>query len=622
MPATAPPPIDWVKCPAEVRTISDDARCGYLPVPLDRTHPGGRKIQIYFERYPRRDRDGKRVGTVVSIEGGPGYPTTPDRSGRAALWRPISANRDLVLVDLRGTGKSGALSCPAYTKTTRPYPQRGGRCAKQIGPKRDFYNTSQSVKDVEAVLERLGLAHDVDLYGDSYGSYAAQAYALRYPGRLRSLVLDGTYPVPGTDPAWSDLVAAVRRGYRLTCRRHPGCPATAHGTDPVSLIAGFAQQVRANPIVGTAPNGDGTPTHVRLTEKVLAWMAGATYYYYASYRDLQAAIYASRHGDDAPILRLAAETYFKDGGPIDPPSWSEALYQAVTCHDYPQLWSPATPISGRVAEAKSQIAAYPPGTFRPFSAAAWTGTDYEGALACLYWPSPATPDPPDPPGATYPNVPTLVLNGDLDTITPSADAHDVADNFPNSHFVEVQNSVHVTALYDNDGCASRIYVHFVRKLHTGDTSCASHIGEIHTVSKFPRWLGGVKPAQPGDGDGSTRRDRRIATVAAATVADVVERWWVNYDTTSVGLRGGRWSYTGADPTNFHLDGVRFVRNVGVSGKAQWFLTRGTVDAHVSVEAAGTAGELHLRWPRHVKHSVAQISGQIAGRPLRASMLAP
>ena len=41
----------------------------------------------------------------------------------------------------------------------------------------------------------------VDLYGDSYGSYAAQAFALRYPGRLRTLVLDGTYPLPGSDPA-------------------------------------------------------------------------------------------------------------------------------------------------------------------------------------------------------------------------------------------------------------------------------------------------------------------------------------------------------------------------------------------------------------------------------------
>jgi pimeloyl-ACP methyl ester carboxylesterase len=111
---------------------------------------------------------------------------------------------------------------------------------------------------------------------------------------------------------------------------------------------------------------------------------------------------------------------------------------------------PSTPLGARRAEAESRIAAYPAGTFTPFSSAAWTGTDYEGALACLRWPSPARPDPPDPPGAVYPDVPTLVLNGDLDTITASSGAREVARRFPGSTFVEVVNSVHVTALADWD----------------------------------------------------------------------------------------------------------------------------------------------------------------------------
>jgi hypothetical protein len=215
-----------------------------------------------------------------------------------------------------------------------------------------------------------------------------------------------------------------------------------------------------------------------------------------------------------------------------------------------------------------------------------------------------------------------VLNGDLDTITPSADALVVAGNFPSSHFVEVQNSIHVTALYDHDGCASRIYERFVRRLDPGDTSCASRIGEIHTVAEFPRWLRGVQPARANQGDSSTQRDRRIAAAAAATVADVVERWWVNYDGTSVGLRGGRWTYSGDDPTTFRLENVRFVNNVRVSGTAKWFLDRGIVDADVRVHAPGAAGALSLHWRRHVPQSRADLRGQVGGRALRASMLAP
>ncbi len=65
------------------------------------------------------------------------------------------------------------------------------------------------------------------MYGDSYGSYAAQAFALRYPERLRSLTLDGTYPLPGSDAAAADLAEAGRLGLELTCERSPGCPAAA-----------------------------------------------------------------------------------------------------------------------------------------------------------------------------------------------------------------------------------------------------------------------------------------------------------------------------------------------------------------------------------------------------------
>ena len=67
-------------------------------------------------------------------------------------------------------------------------------------------------------------AGTIDLYGDSYGTYAAQAYALRYPERLRSLVLDAAYPLPGTDPAWADLVEAIRRGLELSCSRSRDLP--------------------------------------------------------------------------------------------------------------------------------------------------------------------------------------------------------------------------------------------------------------------------------------------------------------------------------------------------------------------------------------------------------------
>jgi TAP-like protein len=301
----------------------------------------------------------------------------------------------------------------------------------------------------------------------------------------------------------------------------------------------------------------------------------------------------------------------------------EALYLAVICHDYPQLWDPGTPMDERWAEARGRIAAYPPGTFRPFGPAAWTGTDYEGVFACLRWPSPARPDPPDPPGATFPTVPTLVLNGELDTITASSGARVVANRFPNSTFVELANSFHVTAIRDHDRCASRLYIRFLRRLDAGNTRCAEEIGDVHLVPRFWRSIRGVRAARPADGDRSKARDRRLATAAATTVADVLARWWVNYDGTSVGLRGGTWSYSGDGPIVFRLRDVRFVPGVAVSGTARWFRRTGRVRAEVSVRGPrGLTGSVRIGWSAHAQLGQARLRGRIGGRLLRATMLAP
>ena len=337
-PPPPPPPPIVAPCPAEARELRRGVRCGYVTVPLDRARPGGKTIRVYFERYPRRNRKVPRVSTVVSLEGGPGYPVTTDRAGRFELWWPVSSRRDLVLVDLRGTGGSTALGCRAFSWRSAGYIPRAGRCAAQIGPKRDLFSTSQAVQDIEAVLRSLR-AGRIDLYGDSYGTYAAQAYALRYPGRLRSLTLDGAYPLPGTDPAWADLVEAIRIGLELTCSR----------ARPAARRAIRSSSSRASPTGCVRPRSPASPRtgtargrRCRLDEDALVQLVSAGYWYPALWRDLPAAIRAAERGDNAPILRLAAETVVVEAGVSAPRDSSEALYLSVICHDYPQLWDPST----------------------------------------------------------------------------------------------------------------------------------------------------------------------------------------------------------------------------------------------------------------------------------------
>lgn len=90
-PPEALPKIRTIACPEEARAIESRARCGFVRLPLDRENPAGDKIRIYFELYPRRDRARPAVATLLSIEGGPGFPTTADRDARAEVWRPVVA---------------------------------------------------------------------------------------------------------------------------------------------------------------------------------------------------------------------------------------------------------------------------------------------------------------------------------------------------------------------------------------------------------------------------------------------------------------------------------------------------------------------------------------------------
>jgi pimeloyl-ACP methyl ester carboxylesterase len=594
------------------RDAAAGARCGYVRVPLDRAAPASPKIRIGFELYRRRDRSQPRLGTLVDVEGGPGYSTTDSRTYFLGLSRPLMGRRDLLLVDARGTGLSGALDCPAFRTTIAGYVRRAGRCARQLGARVDSYNTRESVDDLAAVLDALGI-RTVDFYGDSYGSYFGQAFAVNHPDRLRSLVLDGTYPLPGTDPAYSDLAEATWRALRLVCERRPGCT-----EDPVAVLGRFVARIRAHPVRGIGTDAEGTRVRVRLDTRLLTTIVQSGYGDLPMYRDLIAAIRAFEAGDRAPMLRLAAENKPSTEASVAR-SWSEALYLAVTCHDYPQMWDPAAPFAARRTQLAATRAALPPGPFSPFTGTDWTSLPYEGATACLRWPGPRRPDPPVDPSAPYPAVPTLVINGDLDNITASSGARVVASRFPNSTFVETRNMIHVSALGDRDACAAPLVRRFVRTLSAGDTSCASRIAEVHAVDRFVRRSAGLEAARSRSGDRTSVGARRVAASAAAMVADAIERWMLNYGGGDRGLLGGRWTWSGDQFVRFRFHRARFTRDVPVNGAATWSLRTGAVRASLAVPGRG---RVRARWNLRQQLTVATLGGRLDGRRLRATMLAP
>lgn len=595
------------------------ARCGTLRVPLDRTNPSDGTIGIRVEMHPRRDRSRPLLGTIVAVQGGPGYSTRRSRDSYLELFRPLLGRRRLLLVDNRGTGDSGAIDCPALQSYKGNYVRNAGACGRQLGSTAVDYGTADAAADLAAVLDALGI-DKVDLYGDSYGTFFGQVFAARYGDRLRSLVLDSAYPVEGSDPWYRDTNRALRKAFRRVCARDPGCAAV--GRSSMQRIAHLAAELRVHPIVGSAYDADGTLRHVTVDVGALITFVTAAASNFDLYRELDPAIraYLGPRHDPVPLLRLAAENLLF-GGAGDYHYFSEGLYLATNCNDIPLAFDRNASVATRrvqYAAAIRDLKRTDPTAFAPFTVDEWLSAPLSGVQpydSCIRWPQPSRPNPPLPPDPVYPSIPVLVLSGDLDSLTSPEGARQVAAEFPNGTFVDVENMNHIAALADFGRCASAIVVRFVRTGGSvGDTSCARHYNEVRVVDRFPLTAAGLGPMPPG---------RRAAEVGANSVADVIARWWNMYGYRGRGLRGGRFATGGWVHVWFRLNQIRWVRDVAVSGTVRWDRSDGGIHAAVTIAGPGVPnGHLWLAWNDWEPLAVATARGNVGGLRVHASFPAP
>jgi pimeloyl-ACP methyl ester carboxylesterase len=600
------------------------ARCGSLLVPLYRGAPdgGGRKLRIHFRVYPRTDRSQPALEPIVAVEGGPGYPSIDSAPGYLFMLGPLRRRHDMIVVDNRGTGRSGAINCPRLQAGKGVYAREVGRCARRLGAAANAYGTGAAADDLAAVLDRLRV-RVVNVYGDSYGTYFAQAFAVRHRERVRAVVLDAAYAVDGFDPWVREESVGIRFAWEQVCRRSASCAVAA----PLDELRRMSERLEARPLVGTGRDADGIAHRMRVDGSALGQIAGDASDYYTIYRDLLAAQRAYLRGDRVPLLRLAAEDLpFTGGGPVR--SYSEGAYVAVACHDYPTIWDRSRPLAERRAQLRAARAQLAPDAYAPFENDVWLRSLYIDQIVrgCIRWPEPTRPDPPVPPGTMYPDMPVLVLDGDLDVITPMGDSIRAASLFPRATLVPVANVGHVTALADFDGCTSGIVRRFIRTLSPGDTSCAAQTQEVHVVPAFPRRAAAAPAAQPAAaGDRSTALGRRVAWSAALAVGDAFARWNLMYGARGHGLRGGSFVASGAyyshAPVTLRMRDTRFVSDVAVSGRAVWDRRAGAVSARLRVSGP-RSGRLSIRWRTRAVHSVASLRGRLGGRAVDLAMAAP
>ncbi len=585
------------QCPPDAIAFGA-AACGYVKVPLDRDNPRAGKIRIYFELYLHSSSEPAESAILANV-GGPGITTTGIRDFWLFLYGANLDVHDLLLIDDRGRGFSTTIECEELQHGTAPFDQAESDCAAQLGNAASRYGTGDIAQDTEAVRAALGY-HKVDYHGGSYGGADVTAYATRFGEHLRSIVLDAPAGAPVLEPFVyeRDRTHSMPRSVRLQCLRSPTC--AADHSSPDSELNSLISTIKAHPVEGDGYDANGNLVHVRVDEHaVLNYMIANTTGNFINSGEILAAASSLSQGDAKPLLRLGAEgsqIFFLVNDYGDPTSFSFGAKLATLCVDVHPVWDWSAPVSTRMSQYAAALRSLPSNYFAPFSKATATNLLFsELEKQCFWWQKPSVSSPVAPENASYPNVPTLVLNGDIDNNVPLETTTKIAALFPNSTLVVIPEAGHESAFWSQ--CARDLASRFIQTLQTGDTSCATTPEFVFpAVGRFPLFAKDARPAtvDPTGGNRIGTNERKVVTVAVAAATDALQRSFIGFG-DGVGLRAGAFHTDYGDSAwTTTLSNCAFATDVTVNGTVTWSGSDASFVADLQVSGGGTGGgSLHV-----------------------------
>ena len=366
-------------------------RCLQLPVALDYTQPGGPSLKLHVTIAPAF-RESARPDPLFVLAGGPGQAGTDVLVLLNNTFRRVRATRDIVFIDQRGTGLSGKLDCarkPNEESLTEAENDAAARaCIASVRHPFSAYSTANAARDIEQVRRALGYSA-INLWGASYGTRLAQAYARAYPGQLRAAILDGVVTPEQVIPAAGrDGQSALELVFRQ-CAADKACnsayPALA------SEYAALSARVAAAPVKLQLPDPrTARPLALDMTSDRFLGTVHNILYSALDARRLPYLIHSAHQGQWAPfVARRNAASDFSGDGPV-----AQLLHLAVVCaEDFPRL----TP-QLRAADAA------------PLTAPVLKRL---GSMCAMMQVPPASYQAPTPITA-----PVLMLSGQLDPVTP------------------------------------------------------------------------------------------------------------------------------------------------------------------------------------------------------------
>lgn len=435
--------------PCHLEGFKEEVLCGSLRVWEDRAARAGRTIDIHVAVVPALRRE-KAPDPLFLLAGGPGQGARKYAALIPAAFREVRRGRDVVLVDLRGTGASNPLDCDPGDPLAMLADDRPdlSSCRAKLKADPRFYTTEPAVDDLDDVRAALGYER-INLWGGSYGTRAALVYARRHPERVRSVVLDGAAPFEIRLPLHNARNAQRALDRLLAdCEADPRCRAAypALRSEISALLASLEERPAAAAVRHPVT---GRPVDLTVTRATFASGLRGMLYTPTHASLIPYVIHAARQGDFSPFAASALET-----AAWSTDTMSLGLTLSVLCaEDVPAITDEAAAREVR-------------GTFLGRSE-----IDIWREM-CAQWPH--GPRPADVERVRPLRMPALILSGDLDPVTPPRWGEAMKAHFPGARHVVVPGAGHNTSM---TGCVPDLIAGFVAAGSAGglDAACVNKV---------------------------------------------------------------------------------------------------------------------------------------------------
>lgn len=410
----------------------ESLRCIRLAVPLDH-HGASPTLSLHVVVAPAL-RESARRDPLFLLAGGPGEAGSDLVPLLNTTFRKVRATRDIVLIDQRGTGLSGKLDCKpgknAETTTEEEMLAETRACIKALNKRFNLYTTEQAARDIEAV--RAALAYErINLWGGSYGSRLAQAYARLFPSRVRSMVLDGVAAPDQVVPAGARDAQAALDALFKQCADDSVC-ADAFPSLRAEFDALAARLAKAPATLSLPDPRTAEPSTVEMTSTRFLGTVHNILYSQGDSRRLPFLIHSAYRDRWQPFIARSnvSRDFASDSGPAMP------LHLAVVCaEDFPRL----TP---QLLEEDTR------GSFLSAQQILRIGKMCETmAVPAVPYKEPAMID-----------SPVLLLSGALDPVTPPRRAEAARKHMKHAQHLIVKNGGHIVTPL---GCMPRLLREFL-----------------------------------------------------------------------------------------------------------------------------------------------------------------